>query len=124
MKKSVCIIDDDEIYRKISKKMIEKSGVFNNAIFFKNAEEALSSFRNPEMELPEIILLDINMPILDGWQFLKAMEAIFPGLYSASHIYIVSSSISESDKDRLNDFPGLKGFITKPISVQKLRSLV
>ncbi len=124
MKKSVCVIDDDEIYRMISKKMIHRAGVFENVTFYKNAQEALKNFQTPEFVLPEVILLDINMPLLDGWQFLKSCEDLYPDLYEASDIYIVSSSISESDRERLRKFPYLKGFITKPLTVQKLKNLV
>lgn len=123
MGKTVCVIDDDEIFRKISLKMISLAGVFDEASYYRNAQEAFLSFSKKEADLPDIILLDINMPQMDGWQFLEELENRFPELYENTDIYIVSSSIAESDRIKSEEFEGLKGFITKPLTVQTLKSL-
>lgn len=123
MGKTVCVIDDDEIFRKISLKMISLAGVFEEATYYQNAQEAFSFFSTGKAQLPDIILLDINMPQMDGWQFLEALEKSFPRLYEDTDIYIVSSSIAESDRVKAEEFEGLKGFITKPLTVQALKSL-
>tara|TARA_B100000929_G_scaffold289636_1_gene280790 strand:+ start:2338 stop:2601 length:264 start_codon:yes stop_codon:yes gene_type:complete len=74
MRRSICIIDDDEIYQKIIKKLIARADVFDDAVFYTNAKEVLYDLMNSIIELPSVILLDINMPIMDGWQFLEYLE--------------------------------------------------
>ncbi len=122
MKKSVCIIDDDEIYQKIASRMIERAEVFSEALYFTHASEALV-FLASENQLPDLILLDINMPLMDGWQFLDEVEKSNPCVLDKSQVYIVSSSIAGSDREKAKLFPKLKGFITKPISVSILKEL-
>ena len=122
MKKTVCIIDDDEIYQRIASRMIDRSEAFSEAIYFTHASDALQ-FLDAEEELPDIILLDINMPLMDGWQFLNEIEKNNPVVLDNSRIYIVSSSIAGSDREKAKSYPKLKGFISKPISVSILKEL-
>src|SRR5882757_9895444 len=89
------IIDDDEMYQLVMKRTIEQSGMVQTVLQFYDGEEALSYFRGkqdaPE-ELPGLILLDINMPFMDGWKFLdEFVKSPFKGDYKRT-IYIVSSS--------------------------------
>lgn len=69
------------------------------------------------------MLLDINMPLMDGWQFLEALQSQFPEVYDLTKIYIVTSSIAFSDKERFQDFPKLAGFLSKPLNVDKLKEI-
>ena len=67
------LIDDDEIYIFTAKKLINKTDFSEEVKFFYNGKEALEAIKSKlynEEELPEVILLDLNMPIMDGWQFL------------------------------------------------------
>ena len=123
MKKSICIIDDDEIYQKIIKKLISRADAFDDAIFYKSAKEMLHDLINSEIELPSVILLDINMPIMDGWQFLENLENAFPFLYENTEIYMVTSSIAYSDREKVEEYPNLSGFLSKPMSVEKLKEI-
>ena len=123
MKKSICIIDDDEIYQKIIKKLISRADAFDDAIFYKSAKEMLHDLINSEIELPSVILLDINMPIMDGWQFLENLENAFPLLYENTEIYMVTSSIAYSDREKVEEYPNLSGFLSKPMSVEKLKEI-
>ncbi|MCM8568766.1 response regulator [Gramella jeungdoensis] len=120
MKKDICVIDDDEIYQKIIRKLITRAGVFEKAFFYMNAVDALEDLKNPETSLPSVILLDINMPAMDGWQFIELLQDSYPSLFSKCDIYIVTSSIAYSDKEKMEDLPGLAGFLSKPINVDKL----
>ncbi len=120
MRKDICVIDDDEIYQKIIRKLISRAGVFEKAFFYMNAIDALEDLKNPETSLPSVILLDINMPAMDGWQFIELLQDSYPSLFRKCDIYIVTSSIAYSDKEKMEDFPGLAGFLSKPINVDKL----
>ncbi|CAM4173072.1 response regulator [Gillisia limnaea] len=123
MTRSICVIDDDQIYQIIVKKMISMAGIFENVLCYENAYKALEELKDPEIPLPNLILLDINMPGMDGWEFLSKLKEHRPQLGSETSIYIVTSSISFSDRDKAEAIPEVSGFISKPLSVAKLREL-
>ncbi len=66
-------------------------------------------------EVPDLILLDINMPRMDGWEFLKEYESLHDRLPHQVTIYMLSSSIAEADKKRAAESPFVKGYIVKPL---------
>lgn len=112
MSKIICIIDDDPIYQLLIKKSIGISNTGYDTLYFKNGSEAVEYFTVAlNHQLPEIILLDLEMPIMDGWDFLKEID-----LFNTDHtdIYIVSSSISHEDKEKAKTFTKIKGFFSKP----------
>lgn len=123
MRNSIWVIDDDEIYQMIIKKLIQKSDAFGSAQFYINAAAVLNDLFNSKIHLPDILLLDINMPQMDGWQFLEKLKEQFPGLKEKTMIYIVSSSIAYSDKERAEGIPEIKGFLTKPVTVGQLQEI-
>ena len=123
MSRSVCIIDDDQIYQIIVKKIIAKAGNFEKVYSFENGFKALNEFRDPAFQLPHLILLDINMPGMDGWEFLNQLKNQRPQFHLETTIYIVTSSIAFSDRDKALSVPEVSGFISKPLSVEKLREI-
>lgn len=120
-KKIICIIDDDPIYQIISKKIINKSEAKKDIISFSNGAEAIkalvSNVDKPEV-LPNIILLDIDMPVMDGWDFITSFERIQPMISKKIVIYIVSSSIANSDKEKAKKFKVISGFLSKPLTLE------
>jgi len=99
MKNTICVIDDDVIYQKIIRKLIARANIFQKTYFYMSARDAQNDLMNAELDLPSVILLDINMPIMDGWQFLDYLENTYPYLYDETKIFIVTSSIAYSDKE-------------------------
>lgn len=124
---TVCIVDDDKIYRFTIDKYLKMLGLAENVIQFSNAEDALEfieeNLANPD-QLPDVILLDVNMPILDGWDFMKKFKDYKDGLSKNIRIYMVSSSIDERDRNMAIDIPEISDFIVKPIGEDKLRELI
>ncbi len=123
MKKNICVIDDDQIYQIIIKKIIFKAGNFDKVHCYENGYKALEELKDPAIPLPHLILLDINMPGMDGWEFLSNLKEHRPNLVRETTIYMVTSSIAFSDRDKALDLPEISGFISKPLSVEKLREI-
>ncbi|UFH34728.1 response regulator [Flavobacterium acetivorans] len=123
MKKKVWVIDDDPIYQIIANKVIQKSEMFSEAESFKNGKTAIDALngqiKNTE-SLPDLILLDINMPIMDGWEFMEKMTTIKPLINKQILIYIVSSSIAQEDKTMAKNHPDILGYLSKPLSIDDL----
>ena len=124
MKKKVpltYIIDDDKIFVFVLKKVIEKNKNFEEIISFRNGEEVLELI-SKEINLPTVILLDLNMPIIDGWQFLDKVEKF--NHRNKLSIFIMSSSIDNRDIEKSKIYSTVKDFISKPINNEKLDKLV
>ncbi|MGC4040098.1 MAG: response regulator [Flavobacterium sp.] len=118
MNKVLCIIDDDPIYQFLINKIIRNSNIGHDVMFFKNGKEAIDYFKlDWDNNLPEIILLDLQMPIMDGWDFLKEINNLHT---DNTDIYIVSSSISNEDKEKAKEFPKIKGHLSKPLNATKI----
>lgn len=126
-KKIIWVIDDDAVYQTIINKLIQKSGAFSALSSFINGKEAIvalnNSLRNND-SIPDIILLDINMPVMDGWEFMEEIKRIKSKISKHIIIYIVSSSIALEDKNKSKTFTDISGYIPKPVSVEDLLSIV
>ena len=127
-KKIVWIIDDDPIFQTIINKLIQKSGVFSTHSSFVNGKDALTTLNTileiDEEYIPDIILLDINMTIMDGWEFMEEIKRIKSKISKQIIIYIVSSSIAIEDRNKSKTFSEITGYIAKPISVKDLLAIV
>ena len=124
----VCVVDDDPVYQYLAKEEIEYTNMVNNIIFFDNGEKAIAfiaeTLEQEQLEnLPDIIFLDINMPIMDGWEFLEAYLLLRPRIGKQITIYIVSSSIDIRDVDRARAISAITDYIIKPVSSNRLVSI-
>jgi CheY-like chemotaxis protein len=122
-KKTIWVIDDDTIYQIIVNKIIQKSEMFSAISSFKNGKEALDAVTNSlnnNETLPDIILLDINMPIMDGWEFMEEMTLLKPSISKQIIVYVVSSSIAIEDKNRSKTYPDILGYLSKPVNINDL----
>lgn len=127
-KATVCIIDDDEIFQFITKKSFERLDRHDDLHFFLNGEDALLYMKgaiqgaNPK---PDIIFLDINMPIMDGWDFLTELQKLNNiDAFELPNIYMVSSSIDDKDLIKSRTFPIIKDYIVKPIKDVNIREIL
>lgn len=120
--KSVCIIDDDNLYINLVSKIIELKQLSEKVIVFKNGKEALDFFvesiKDPEDGIvPQVIFLDLNMPIMDGWEFLNEFTKIKDKISENINLYVVSSSIDIRDIDRAKSIGVVSDYLTKPIKL-------
>lgn len=116
----ILLIDDDDIFRLTASKILKKVYPHLEIIAAKNGEEALQQLIH-EPNNPDLILLDINMPIMNGWEFLEAYTTKENGIKIP--IYVLSSSIDPNDKEKATNNPKVQGFIEKPLSFDKARKL-
>lgn len=116
------IVDDDAIFVFVLKKLLEKNGNFGKMVDFKNGNDAIDILFSKESQLPCVILLDLNMPIIDGWQFLDQLED--SELKEQLNVYIMSSSIDRSDIEKSKNYSIVKDFISKPVNADKLDKIL
>jgi CheY-like chemotaxis protein len=121
----VCIIDDDKLYVSLVTMLIKKHQFANEILVFANGQEALYYFErnidNPKENLPDIILLDLNMPIMNGWEFLEEIKPFVNKLLAKDvKLNIVSSTINPSEVNRAESHGIVHHFINKPISKEAI----
>ncbi|MBQ4801656.1 response regulator [Aquimarina sp. MMG015] len=120
--KSVCIIDDDNMYINLVSKIIKLKKLSKNVIVFKNGKEALDFFItsiNDDINnrIPQVIFLDLNMPIMDGWEFLQEFDKIKDKIEESIDLYVVSSSIDSRDINKAKSIDLVSDYLTKPIKL-------
>lgn len=121
----VFIIDDDPIHQRIAQIMIEKHKIYDEFKSYTEAGKALEYLQQniaAADALPDVILLDLNMPVVDGWDFLEKFDTFRNSLSKSIKIYIVSSSVDEKDIMRSQSYAYVHGFISKPLSPDIIRN--
>jgi CheY-like chemotaxis protein len=115
----IFIVDDDPIHQQITQIMIDRQGISNSMQAFSDAQEVLDYLMGHQGDcnaLPDVILLDLNMPVMDGWEFLDAYSSLSNTLCRKIQIYVLTSSIDENDRERVGSYAFVKGYLTKPLS--------
>jgi len=115
---TVCIIDDDPIFVYGTKILLNHNSWYGSSVLvYENGKEALDDLTalvKSEEKLPEVIFLDLNMPTMDGWEFLD--EFIKLPLKKIPKVFIVSSSIDQRDIQKAHSYAIVEDFIEKPLS--------
>lgn len=126
MKIKICLIDDDKVYHLFTKKLITRNQDEDSEIIhFYDGLPALEFFiqnQNHGKKLPDIILLDLQMKEMGGWEFLEK----FKGLTCKKNciIYIVTSSIAPEDYQKSKGYSLVSGFITKPLTSTAINQIL
>lgn len=123
----IAVVDDDKIFQLITNKTLNTIDLVSKVWQFYNGEEALLYLQDHAGEpdlLPDIILLDINMPVVDGWTFLKDYLDLNPRLSKDISVYMVSSSIDPKDIQRANSTPLVQEYMIKPISKDRILDVI
>jgi|SRR5690606_23569807 len=125
MNKLVLLVDDDPIFNWVSTKMIGKVDPGLTIKSFVNGKDALDFLRESYSgKIFYHILLDINMPGLNGWEFLDALEKMQTIESENLSIYIVSSSTDDSDVKKSDGYGLVNGYFNKPLSVESIKSIL
>jgi CheY-like chemotaxis protein len=119
---SVVIIDDDEIYLLLHKKIIEISKFHDTPLSFNSAQKGLDFMINhPDKTKPILLFLDINMPEMNGWDLLEIIhqDTFFKEVY----VIMVTSSVDEEDKAKAYSYPKVIEYVEKPFDDAVLQKL-
>ncbi len=126
----ILCVDDDSISLTISKLLLRRTGFTNDVVTAVDGSDALDYFKdlfatstNPLEDVPSLILLDINMPVMNGWEFLEAYIPLFADKLPDTKVIILSSTIDPEDFSRAKKFPVVAQFVSKPLSVENLAEL-
>ena len=116
----VWFIDDDAINNMLSERMIKKHFPKIKSNSFLNATEAHELLKETNIEFPDAIFLDINMPVMNGWDFLE----VFEKLDLEIPIYMLTSSIDPKDQEKAHKYSSVKDFISKPLKEDRLKMII
>jgi CheY-like chemotaxis protein len=119
---NVLIVDDDKLFVFLTKKTINGTKIATNVTEFTDGQEAIEYLKknaiNREL-LPDIIFLDLSMPIMDGWEFIEEYKHVKPQIDKDIKLFIFSSSISPHDIERAKNIGEVNDFIIKPLVSEK-----
>ena len=126
MKKNILLVDDDKIFNFLTEKTIGSLGFVNEIHFALNGEEALDLlelYKNGELAKPDIIFVDLSMPIMDGFEFIEAFRnSDIPDKESIT-LVVLTSSADPMDINRAKEL-GIKYYFNKPLSKEEVKKMV
>lgn len=118
-KPRIVIVDDDDVCNMLSIRMLRKF-VDAELIAFENPAEALR-FLGKQTQQPDFILLDLLMPLMDGWEFLDRLKDDMGAFGIASKVIILTSSIRKADRQRALSFDCIKSYVNKPLEEKDIK---
>ncbi|WP_114782662.1 response regulator [Botryobacter ruber] len=127
----IVLIDDDEITLMICELVIKAEKFASEVLMFKNGREGIDYFEKLEIELkeghpdkvPELVLLDLNMPVMNGWEFLEHFSNRCAASFPEVKICILSSSVDPLDITTSTIYHNVIGFINKPLTIERVNEL-
>jgi CheY-like chemotaxis protein len=125
--KIICIVDDENINQFIVTTIIKNIDNKITVLTYKNGEDAIESLKklvSQKSSIPDIILLDINMPVMNGWQFLDEYVKIKSQIDKKIAIYILSSSSNPEDKKKAKTYTEIHDYLSRPLDPSTLKKII
>jgi len=124
---NIMLVDDDEINNFITVKLIRKAFPDSVITTYLNGRLAIDKIKNIleyNLEnIPDYILLDINMPVMNGWEFLEEYKVLNLDPDKKITIYILSSSVFSNDVDKAKSYESVANFISKPLNLEAIKEV-
>ncbi|MHA7865303.1 response regulator [Flagellimonas marinaquae] len=124
---NVFVIDDDDIYQFTIAVTLRSIPAVGSTRTFSDGAEALEYIvvhQNDEDKLPDIIFLDINMPVMDGFQFMEEFVELLPSLKKSIKVYMVSSSMDPKDIKRAKRIDEISDYLIKPLNPADIKEII
>ncbi len=126
-KLSFLLVDDSRVDLKMFSKLLELSGVASSVATFISSTEALAFFKRArfgEEKMPEVLIVDLQMPELNGFQLLDEIMALGPSLMASTRTLMLSSSLAPSDHQLALEHPLIEVLLQKPLNIEQLKTIL
>jgi len=122
--KSVLLLDDNLATNYFHKKIIEKSNSVERVLEFRSGINALKYLEQDGIEPPELIMVDINMPIMSAWEFLEKLQKLKKESKIKTKVILLSTSLSPADKEKADKIPLIKEVLLKPLTKDSIHNVI
>lgn len=119
------VVDDDDIYQYLAKKELEKVDAQILVHGYSDGRKALDEIEANQSntdQLPDVIFLDLNMPILNGWSFVESLQNL--NIEKRILIYVISSSFDRRDIEKSREYPMIKDYLVKPFKRTQIEQII
>lgn len=123
----IAIVDDDELFHHTMRLSLEKLDSPKRLLFFNNGEEALQHFQKyltDEKKLPDLVFLDIEMPVMNGFQFMERFKKLKKDYQKQTTVHMVTASMSREDINRTRHIHEISEYLLKPLKENDLKGLL
>ncbi len=123
----VLCINDSSINLFVQKRLLLQSGITDTVITASDGQEALNYYfnlkENPGLDYPRLVILDIHMPNVDGWQFLDKFSELYLPSFQETNIVINSFTVDENEINKAKNYPVIIDFVTSQLTADYFRKL-
>ena len=120
------LIDDDKIFHFILTSIIDENKLAESILSFFDGEKAiqyLTENKTNNEKIPDVLFLDINMPVMDGWMFIEEYARIKPDITKKVLVFMLSSSMNPIDIERAGKISEISNYIIKPIKIEEVKKI-
>lgn len=125
--KNILLIDDNEADNYLHQMTLEEVGCAEKISVLENGKKALDyllDLKENELPFPDLIFLDINMPLLNGWEFVEAFNEFNSGLEQSIVVVMLTTSLNPDDEDKAEKNKGVNGFLNKPLTSDTIHDIL